>query len=391
MALRTDPFAGKNVTKGKPTPFFNRVGYVELDFGADSKGGKGEVIAFKGLDFKFKISFACPEYPKGTVEVSILGLNQETINRITELTTWDHAMNHGKRVRVYAGYAKPEDPSYEGDLLCDMEIGYATPTTTPPEVWLTITGFPRFSDRTEEISVNLPDRKSVKEEVLWEPHIARAFDSYKKIYTFEQLCKDVVRIINDGYKEQSKQNGSPPPYEIELDFQAEDYAMWEMSQFMHTGTVADLIKKMNDLDENHLVKLYFESRKGEHKDYLVVKALDSAEDSKGKGGTAGGGNLGGQKTTTKQILDVEHGLIGLPSLVQGMNLQCRSLLSPNLKIADWIELKSVIIPKMNGYWRINEVTHSGHFRGNEWYTDINAKNSEVINLVGDSGSGSVSK
>jgi len=374
MALQSNPFSGSNASSST-TKLFNRVGHVELDFGSDSASGQsGKLISFKGLDFKFRVSKVCPDYPKGFAEVSILGLSQETMNRITELTTMDQAMSHKKRVRVFAGYAKDNDPDYDGELICDMDIVYATPTTMPPEVWLTVTAGIRIQDKYESISIDLPDRQSIKEKIVTRRNIG--FDFMKEIYPLKNFCKDIVRIVNEEYKKMAEGNGGST-YELELDFQADDYEDMNITQFNHSGTVSELIKKLNDLDPQKMLKFYIDNRKDEKKDFLVVKAKAAVDES---------GNSGQKmKTTNLQYLDVKHGLIGLPSLVQGNNLRCRSLLSPNLKMLDWVKMESTIIPKMNGYWQINEVTHNGHFRGNEWYTDIVAFDPTKCQMQGTAG------
>ena len=383
MAQSANPFTGMK-SKSSSSRLFNRVGHVELDFGTDSSPSSKGLFAFKGLDFKFRIRQICAEYPKGFAQIAILGLSPAQIDQITELTTQNVARDHKKRVRVFAGYAKEDDPDYDGDLVCDLDIMYATPTTMPPEVWLTITAGVRLPDKDTYMPINLPkenERQMTATEYVYENNVwggaitasrRKVVKTVQKKYLFEDLMKDVVKTINETYKK-AAEDGESPTYDLELEWRAPDYYKKlpvPTGQFVSDGTVSDLFKKLNKLDNLGRLRFFIDNRIGEKKDFLVVEEITSKEED---------------KMVTRRLieLDINHGLIGLPSLVQGNCLRCKSLLIPELRMMDWVKMTSILAPKMNGYWKVREVTHTGHFRGNEWYTDIVANDPTKMNMGGD--------
>lgn len=72
--------------------------------------------------------------------------------------------------------------------------------------------------------------------------------------------------------------------------------------------------------------------------------------------------LAGAKKIT---IDSDSGLIGTPApTLQGCNI--RTLLNPALKVNDYVEIKSVRIPQLNGIYRIIELKHRGTNRGDLW-------------------------
>ena len=399
MALTSNPFAGKNTSSSfNVTNQFNRVGHVEIDFGTDSTyssgagriavSNQGKFFSFEGLDFKFRISKICDEYPKGFAEISILGLQKDTINRLTELTTQDEAMRHKKRIRVYAGYADETNPDYKGDLICDMDIVYATPTTPPPEVWVTITAGIRIDDKYRHFSVSLPEMLTERDgkkyqntsyEMKTNRHnwLGLKFCTHENVYPLKTLCGDVVRIINEQYEKVEKETGVKTT-KLKLDFRApEYYGKFDMKNigFLPSATdVSGIIKEMNDLDPKKRLKFFIENGTDGKTDLLVCKELGSNESS----------DDDEQQSSTSNIkyLDMYNGMVGLPSIVQGNEIRCRCLLTPGLRMLDWVKITSTIIPKMNGYWQVREITHNGHFRGNEWYTDICGFDPSKINLDG---------
>lgn len=69
------------------------------------------------------------------------------------------------------------------------------------------------------------------------------------------------------------------------------------------------------------------------------------------------------------LIDVEHGMIGLGAIsIKGATI--RSRLNGSIPIAGWVRLKSVIIPKANGDYFVIKKKHVGHFRGDDWYTEV---------------------
>ena len=101
--------------------YWNRIGHVEVENAA------GRMIAFNGLDFKFKVKSCGDIYQD--FSVSILGLSSKTIN---DLTVWSpaKAVERPRRISVYAGYEGSGE-----ELVATGYIWYAIPTN-PPEMWM---------------------------------------------------------------------------------------------------------------------------------------------------------------------------------------------------------------------------------------------------------------
>ena len=72
---------------------------------------------------------------------------------------------------------------------------------------------------------------------------------------------------------------------------------------------------------------------------------------------------------TAVLLTVDTGLIGAPQR-QKNGLELVSLLRPELKPGRLVKVQSRGI---DGFYKCTQVTHSGEFRGANWYTSINAR------------------
>lgn len=70
-----------------------------------------------------------------------------------------------------------------------------------------------------------------------------------------------------------------------------------------------------------------------------------------------------------QVIDIDHGLIGVPS-VSIVGAVIRTRLNDSFKLYSWVNLKSSIMPKANGIYLVQSKKHVGHLRGNEWYTEL---------------------
>lgn len=391
MAKQYSPFAlNLNYKPEEQTSSqFERVGYVEIDFGKDAGGGE-RVRQFHGLDFRFKVVKILNNYPQGFAEVSILGLDQDTINRLTELTTQEQAVLKQKRVRVYAGYKKKGDDNYKGDLICDMDIIYATPTTTPPEVWVTITAGVRYMDKKYRIDISLPDNLSLVDITYGQGDFV-----HSRKYSFKNLCEDVVRVINREYDKISKDEnqGNPTFTKLELDWRLEEDDFTTdntlVAKPLRAGadglpyippfqeskkTVSEILERLNNyFAGGRKLWVFVDSGRNPNTDYLVVCPVaikKKAEKAVADRAKAIERNGWFNKFGTVHYVDTAHGMIGLPSLIKGNELRCKMLLSPTIKASDWVKVDSKIIPKLNGYWVVNHIEHTGHFRGNEWYTSV---------------------
>jgi len=69
------------------------------------------------------------------------------------------------------------------------------------------------------------------------------------------------------------------------------------------------------------------------------------------------------------VVDTGHGMLGLGNVtIAGAKIRKR--LDDTAPMMGWVYLKSSIIPKANGYYCVIKKKHVGHFRGNEWETEL---------------------
>jgi len=69
------------------------------------------------------------------------------------------------------------------------------------------------------------------------------------------------------------------------------------------------------------------------------------------------------------IVDLEHGLLALGNVtLSGATIKTR--LSDMAQLFSWIYMKSVIVPKANGYYYVVRKAHVGQLRGQDWYTEL---------------------
>ena len=70
------------------------------------------------------------------------------------------------------------------------------------------------------------------------------------------------------------------------------------------------------------------------------------------------------------IVSPETGLVDSPELGDKGTIRARSLLQPTLRPGHQISLQS---EQFNGRYRVEKATHSGTFRGNDWYTQLDLR------------------
>lgn len=76
------------------------------------------------------------------------------------------------------------------------------------------------------------------------------------------------------------------------------------------------------------------------------------------------------------MISKETGMIGLPEFqpLEGqITITVKTLLRRDIKVDDFIKVKSSIIDTVEGmYFRVSKIKYSGHLRGNEWYSIFTA-------------------
>lgn len=373
---------------------WDRVGYVEITI------GDKEPKVYTGLDFKFKVSKTLTGYVEGMMSVSIHGLSQAAINDIVTVCNWQEAIEQRKRVKVYAGYRKPDNKDYQGDLIASMDIVYASVTTPPPELWVTIegvqsayyrhiafkykyaAGFNKVKETLEyktfshgPIDFILPNANSdvaVTRVIKQDPTEYKSYTRhievekwYRKGSGIKEVCNDLVKCITRSFK----RLGLPTTMSVEYAYISEKTLNKTIESFDFDGMLADIPAKIGSTFD---VFCFFEYSDN-HDDVLVIMEKPDNNDQKQQSQMS---RVNQRKREIRQkVLDVDHGLIGIPTISNATSLKCRCLLDPKLSVGDYVDIKSEVMPIVQSTatgWQINRVTFTGHLRGNEWYTDITA-------------------
>lgn len=375
---------------------WERVGYVEISI------GDADPMVFKGLDFKFSVRKVLANMVEGTMKVEIHGIPQDKINEIITVCDQQEAINQRKRVKVYAGYKKPDNKEYEGDLIACMDIIYASVTSPPPDLWLTIEGVQSnyyrhivFKYKTEAGFRKEVIQKTVttlSDQVSWllpaqhkiwgmdkvskyrivksdKTDISHALVDveywFQKYLTIEQIVDDLVKCINKAFEK----GGEKRRITSELHLSDANKAK-QVASFIFEGSMDRLIAQIG-MTFNVFCFLEYSD---DNEDCLVIMDNDPKGISSPPEGYFVNKDRKKRQIRTKK-LDTEHGLIGIPSIGHVTSLKCRCLLDPSLTVGDYIDITSAIMPQVHSEppgWQINKISFSGHLRGNEWYTDITA-------------------
>lgn len=413
-----DKTGQKKSNENKSTEMWNRVGHVEITI-FQGKGSK--TFNFDGLDFKFSVSTILGRIPEGNMTVSICGLSQDTANQIITLCNVMQALNQRKTLKLYAGYADPENKDYKGELLAVMDIVNATITTPPPDVWLQITAVYAawLNDRVFAIDImDFSKEKEVKqyEQVMMATSITgytqeaeykegRKTARYVKIDdALKQIC-DGLNMISEKYDRNTRYTYDTS--RVSAKRKRRSYVKGKTKRFEFSGTLSQIPTKVAEYykvlaiweyrDDNTICLAVYPDPK--HYPYLSQQEKTYVDGS------------------TIKFLDVDHGLIGIPKLKDSIKLECRCFLDGQIKAGDYVSVKSEMIPviydmgqnikpanktlanQWGSYkWRVDKDTkkvidedkdtikayqimkikYTGHLRGNQWFCDIEARRPELI-------------
>ena len=374
---------------------WDRVGYVEITIGDEKP------MVFKGLDFKFNVTKVLADMVEGTCSVQIHGLTQDTMNKIVTLCNQQVAIAKRKMVKVYAGYSdqggqddngeRQANEDYEGDLICCMDILYASVTTPPPELWVTIEGVQSAYYRFIHFKYNKrgPIKSVTKKELapktlmggtiyggsIYSADLVEVEKTYQERQPFNviDLCEDFVKCANIAFQDAGVRQ--------RLKFESyitEKTKQKTVTQFNGEGAMSDLSAKIGEAFD---VFCYIEPSYG-GEDILVIMDKPENVDQQEKSQMD---YVNQRKKVIRTIwLDVNKGLIGIPSITNATCLKCRCLLNPKLSVGDYIYITSEVMPAINNTgandpgWQVNRVTYTGHMRGTEWYCDITAVEVEEV-------------
>ena len=417
----------KSVSKSQ---IWNRVGYVEIYIWT---GRTAKIYKFEGHDIKFKVTHVLGRLPEGNASISICNLTQDTANEIITICSIAEALRKRKTIKLYAGYADPENANYKGELIATMDIINATISTPPPDIWLEITAV--YAAWLNNLSVsfdfiNLSGRKKFKkigsgekavmtqsvtgmgvmyvpdknEEIIEEhPYVALNLEI---VEVTRSICKKLTELhkaaFGDGSMEFVSDCSNLEPNDI-----GKCETPGKTFHLAYKGTMADIPTKIS---EAYKVVCVWEER-GDGKMYLV--AYPDPEHPMKTSSDAWRKRV--RQNRKIKFLDVDLGLIGIPKLKDSINLQCRCYLDGKLQCGDYVSIRSEMVPAiyeagepiipnseevarkwdaldvavgditkgLDRKWgvrafQIMKITYSGHLRGNHWCCDIEARRPYLV-------------
>ena len=406
-----------NGNSKKESQIWNRVGYVEIYIWQGK--GKPKIYNFEGHDFRFRVSHILGRMPEGNATISICNVKQDTANDIITLCCIPDALATRKTIKIYAGYEDPENKNYKGDLLAIMDIVNATISSPPPDIWLEITAVYAawLNDIAFTIDILKPigdttyNRKVELKGIEWisplvigkllKDHFGGGVlrgptnaENLQIVEVTDTICKKLTELYKKTFPD------SPIEFIADCSYlEPNDVGNVETPgktyNFHFEGTLAQIPTK---IAESFKVVADWEER-NDGKIYLSCFP-DPEYPMKHVTGKAWRDRV--KKGRKIKFLDVEHGLIGIPKLKDAINLQCRCFLDGSLQCGDYVSVRSEMIPAIYevgedirpsnsslGYvwgkgsrridsatvkgFQIMKITFSGHFRGNSWFCDIEAR------------------
>lgn len=377
-----------------------RVGHVEVVIFQETGY---ETYDFDGLDFKFSVSQILGRVPEGNMSVSICGLSLDTANKIVTLCNVREALRKRKLLKLYAGYADPENKDYKGELIAAMDIINATISTPPPDIWLQIKAVYAGWQNDCKFVIDVMDPGKKK-------RVQRP-DGKQDILPTELLYVYADDVMNQSCialnKFQDKRGGDVrydydvTPLEKTFGKSVSNHvaAPGRTRHFTFRGTLAELPTRIS---ETYKILCVWEIR-DDGKMYLVgypdPKHAPALSEEQKKNSLQQGSMI--------KFLDVDHGLIGIPKLKDSIKLECRCFLDGKIQAGDYVSVRSQLMPAIyesgepvkpsnqalaynwggwdskgeeeRGNWgtvkayQIMKIKYSGHLRGSEWFCDIEAR------------------
>lgn len=276
-------------------------------FGDDDKSGE--------LNVKFNFQKHIGNTLYGTGKVSICGLNTDIVKTLTTIGSVDSAIKERKQIKLYAGYGENKA------LIIDGTITSALPTI-PPNIWINcdvINGYERKLEvksvsvkanmNLEELSKTVADQIGVKLDfrIKKKSYLSRKMQNFSKNCSLEYLLAGIMEMY--PYNPEEDVYGYPVAY----------------------------------IDNDTLIV-----------DYSNFGQVDIEEEN-------------------RKIYDINKftGMVGLPELADaGTIASITTLLRPEIKAGDVINLKSEMIPSANGYYNVIGTTYIGEYRGTQWYSQF---------------------
>lgn len=86
------------------------------------------------------------------------------------------------------------------------------------------------------------------------------------------------------------------------------------------------------------------------------------------------------RSSLTPIISAPTGLINTPTSQKGL-ITLQTMLNPDLKVAGLMSLESVTAPELNGIYRIETITYSGDYAGNDWAQNVTARRAGSYRVI----------
>lgn len=291
-------------------------------------------MEFKDIDFKFDIS-----KPIGAVcmdaKISILGLSWDHIVAISTWTAQDFALAKDIRIQVFAGYGK------DGYANCvfDGSIVFAMPTM-PPNMWLNI----------QAISGVSRSRHVFDQDFGVSREGPVSFREYIKI-----LCEKL------GDKNPNVSQLTIPDSQETLPY------------FKGGSTLQDVYDALVLACSKHKAIVWEEINESGTSHFVIQNAVNDEDYTSNPDIFAEAKRL--------HTISQNTGMIGIPK-VAFAEIEVTKFLDTSMDRGGFFYLETAYAPgdvvtggnysSQNGFYRINNIRHFGHLRGQEWYTTFKA-------------------
>jgi hypothetical protein len=279
------------------------------------------------------------EKPIGAVcmeaKISILGLKWDNIIAISTWTAESYALAKDIRIQLFAGYG---EDGYN-NIIFDGSIIYAMPTM-PPNIWINIIA---ISGAWRSRSVFDKDF---------------GLDTDKPV-PFREYLKILCNFIGDSSPNMSKLT-IPETYE-------------NLPYFGRGSNMQDVFDEIVNACKRHNAIVYEDIDADGNSHFTFENAIDDKDFVKDRA----------VLTEAKELhtISAKNGMIGIPR-VTFAEIEVTKFLDTSLNRGGFLYLETEFAPgdvvsggsysSQNGYYRINNIRHHGHLRGQEWYSTFKA-------------------
>lgn len=269
------------------------------------------------LDVKFSYTRFLGNGMFGRGKVGICGLSMDTVSMFTSFWSEDTELAKRKIVKVSAGY----EGQRMGTIL-EGSIVSAIPTM-PPDIWLNCEVINSYETKFQEFVFAIEGE-----------------------YSLQETAENIAKFLG---------------LELRMEIDKPSYLDRKLKNISFIGDKFRLVSKIEQMfpidekDENGGIIAYIEDK------YLVVDYSDL---------TLNQYNRKGEPI----LISKATGMIGVPEpMWAGHAAKITTLLNPTIKTGDVIQLKSELIPSLNGYYYVFTISYEGQFRGTNWYSSFICK------------------